>query len=98
MIIIHAKFYVNPEKREGFLAEVKPLIAESQAEEGNIYYDLYEQSEQKNVFIMVEAWRDSEAVKFHNATSHFTSFAGKAGEFLSAPLEVKLYNAEETNV
>ncbi|BCG57129.1 putative quinol monooxygenase [Paenibacillus sp. URB8-2] len=98
MIIIHAVFHVNPERRETFLVETGPLVAASQAEEGNLSYELYEHSEQKNVFIMVETWRDSEAVKFHNATSHFTAFAGKAGEFLSAPLDVKVYSAEQANV
>ncbi|MFE4713741.1 MULTISPECIES: putative quinol monooxygenase [unclassified Paenibacillus] len=95
MIIIHAVFHVKPERREQFLTEVKPLIASSQTEEGNLAYELYEQSGQDNVFIMVETWRDAEAVAAHNASSHFTGFAGQAGEFLSAPLDVKVYNAEQ---
>ncbi|MDT3428720.1 quinol monooxygenase YgiN [Paenibacillus forsythiae] len=95
MIIIHATFHVKPDKREVFLSEIQPLLAGSQAEEGNVYYDLYEHTENKNVFIMVEAWRDSEAVDIHNATPHFTGFVGKAEEFLAAPLDVKVYNAEQ---
>ncbi|MFC3750112.1 putative quinol monooxygenase [Paenibacillus sp. GCM10012306] len=95
MIIIHAIIQVKPERREQFLTVVKPLIASSQSEEGNLSYELYEQSGQDNVFIMVENWRDAEAVTAHNASSHFTGFAGQAGEFLAAPLDVKVYNAEQ---
>jgi quinol monooxygenase YgiN len=95
MIIIHAVLHVKPERREQFLTEVKPLIASSQSEEGNLAYDLYEQSGQDNVFIMVETWRDAEAVAAHNASNHFTGFSGQAGEFLTAPSDVRVYNAEQ---
>lgn len=97
MIIIHALLQVNPQRREQFLAEVKPLIAASQAEEGNISYELYEKAGHENAFIMVETWRDAEAVAEHNTSSHFTGFAGKAGEFLAAPLDVKVYSAEQVS-
>lgn len=95
MIIIHALFQVNPLKKERFLAEMSQLVAASQAEEGNISYHLYENTEDKNAFIMVEAWRDSAAVESHNASSHFQAFARVAPEFLAAPLDIKAYSAEQ---
>ncbi|MGP7816609.1 putative quinol monooxygenase [Niallia sp. 01092] len=95
MIIIHAVFKVNPEKRDGFLAEIKPLITGSQAEAGNISYQLYEEVDSANTFIMVESWKDEQAVKIHNQQPHFTNFVVKAEEFLIAPLEVTNYSAEK---
>ena len=92
MVIIHAVFHVIPERQAQFLEEVKPLIAASVAEEGNHSYELYKHTENENDFIMVETWRDSEAVTEHNTSEHFTAFAAKAGTFLSAPLDVKVYN------
>ncbi|MRN55507.1 putative quinol monooxygenase [Paenibacillus monticola] len=97
MIIIHAVFHVKPDLKVQFLEEVKPLIAATHAEEGNLSYDLYNHAEQENVYIMVETWLDSEAVSSHNTSSHFTAFAAKAGEFLTAPLDVKVYNGEQIN-
>lgn len=97
MIIIHALMQVKPECREQFLAEVKPLIAATLSEEGNLAYELYQHAGQENAFIMVESWRDSAAVSSHNVSSHFTAFAAKAGDLLSAPLDVKVYNAEQVN-
>ncbi|MBY9079905.1 antibiotic biosynthesis monooxygenase [Paenibacillus sp. HN-1] len=94
MIIIHALMQVDPAKREAFLAEAQHLLAATHAEEGNLSYELYEHAGVSNSFIMVETWRDSAAVEAHNASSHFQAFAGKAGEFLSAPLDVKVYGAE----
>ncbi|WP_445490818.1 putative quinol monooxygenase [Niallia sp. 03133] len=95
MIIIHAVFNVNPEKRDGFLAAMKPLIAGSQAEAGNISYQLYEDVDALNTFIMVEKWKDEQAVKAHNQESHFTNFVVKAEEFLSEPLDVAKFSAEK---
>ena len=92
MIINHVVFHIIPERQAEFLEEVKPLIAASVAEEGNFSYELYKHTEDENQFIMVETWRDSEAVSEHNASGHFTAFAAKAGTFLSAPLDVKVYN------
>lgn len=97
MIIIHAGLKVNPERREQFLAEVKELLAATHAEEGNLSYELYENAGEENAFIMVEQWRDADAVSSHNASPHFTEFAAKAGEFLTAPLDVKVFNAELAN-
>lgn len=95
MIIIHAVLKVNPERREQFLAEAKSLLTATHAEEGNLSYELYEKAGEANSFIMVETWRDAEAVSSHNTSAHFTAFSAKAGEFLSAPLDVKVFSAEQ---
>lgn len=95
MIIIHALLHVNPERETDFLETAKPLIAATHEEEGNISYELYKHAGDGNLYIMVETWRDQEAVAAHNASPHFTGFAAKAGEFLTAPLDVKVYTAEE---
>lgn len=95
MIIIHAGLKVNPQRREQFLVEAQSLLAATHAEEGNISYELYEQAGEANSFMMIETWRDAEAVSSHNTSPHFTAFSAKAGEFLTAPLDVKVFNAEQ---
>jgi quinol monooxygenase YgiN len=91
LIIIHATFYVNPAKEETFLKEIQPLVEGSRAESGCIYYRLQKDVEKANVYLMVEVWQDSQAVDQHNASEHFTAFVAKANEFLTAPLDVKLF-------
>ena len=95
MLIIHALLHVNPEREEEFLATAKPLIAATHEEEGNLSYELYKHAADGSLYIMVETWRDQAAVAAHNTSPHFTGFAAKAGEFLTAPLDVKVYSAEE---
>ncbi|AOH54720.1 monooxygenase [Peribacillus muralis] len=94
MIIIHAVFNINPAKQDAFLAEIQPLIDSSRAESGNVSYNLHKDTEKDNQFTMVEIWEDKQAVASHNSSEHFTSFVGKAKDFLTAPLDVKAFEGQ----
>ncbi|SDM99129.1 Quinol monooxygenase YgiN [Fictibacillus solisalsi] len=95
MIIIHAKMFVNPTKEEEFLEEVQQLISASQEEIGNVSYDLFKDTVEDSAYLMVEGWKDLEAVDAHNKSSHFTEFVGKAQNYLIRPLDVKVFNAQQ---
>jgi quinol monooxygenase YgiN len=94
MIIYHAEFSIDSAKHQAFLEEIQSLIIASRLESGNISYDLFKHTEKENIFTMVEVWQDNTAVESHNVSEHFTSFVGKAGNFLNAPLNIKAFNGE----
>ncbi|MBA9084647.1 quinol monooxygenase YgiN [Fontibacillus solani] len=94
MILIHAGFFVDPLKEQNFLEEIASLIQASRQEAGNISYQLYKDTEKEHAFTMVEVWEDSAAVASHNSSEHFTSFSAKAGLFLTAPLDIKIYDGQ----
>ncbi|OJE43574.1 monooxygenase [Bacillus proteolyticus] len=94
MIIIHAIFQVDPAKQQSFLEEIQPLLHGSREESGNISYNLNKDTEKESVYTMVEVWKDEAAVASHNTSEHFTSFVSKAPQFLTAPLDVKVYSGE----
>lgn len=93
MIVVHAKMQIQASARELFLSEVQTLIAASRAEEGNISYDLLEDTEQPNSFVMMEVWKDKEAIATHNASSPFQAFTSKAPQFMAAPVGIQAYDA-----
>lgn len=95
MIIIHAGFKVLSEKEADFLSEIRPLVAASREEDGNISYDLMKDTETAGAYKMIELWKDAEAVELHNSSEHFKAFSGKAMQFLAAPPEVKVFTGEE---
>jgi quinol monooxygenase YgiN len=95
MIIIHAGFQVKADQENEFLKEIKSLVEASRAEEGNISYDLLKDSEKAGSYTMVELWKDMAAVQAHNQFEHFTSFMAKAPQYMAAPANVKLFNAEQ---
>ncbi|GLV64602.1 monooxygenase [Bacillus mycoides] len=94
MIIIHAIFQVDPAKQQSFLEEIQPLLHGSREESGNVSYNLNKDTEKESVYTMVEVWKDEAAVASHNTSEHFTSFVSKAPQFLTAPLDVKVYSGE----
>ncbi|MGE6630558.1 putative quinol monooxygenase [Bacillus sp. NPDC077027] len=94
MIIIHAGMTIHPAKEDVFLEEIQRLVKASQAEEGNVSYHLYKDTEKDNTFLMVEVWKDEAAVKSHNESTHFQAFVAKAKDFLAAPLEVASFKGE----
>ncbi|MCC8096852.1 MAG: antibiotic biosynthesis monooxygenase [Tannerellaceae bacterium] len=90
MITIVAKAIVKEGKREEFIQTVQPMIQGSQAEEGNISYNLFEDLDNKNVLSFIEQWKDLAAIDFHNNTPHF--LASVAGiENLVESLEITKY-------
>ncbi|MEH7402806.1 putative quinol monooxygenase [Gottfriedia acidiceleris] len=95
MIIIHAKMTIDSAKETKFLEEMTSLLELSRAEEGNISYDLTKQTDSENEYIMVEIWQDLNAVNAHNTSAHFTAFAEKASDYLSAPIQINLFEANK---
>jgi len=80
MILLVVNFEVKDGKKDAFLALMNPLVAGSQAEEGNIEYDLYADTEHPNGFVLIEKWKDQAALDFHGTTDHYRNNASKLGE------------------
>jgi len=95
MIIIHATLTIDSAKETLFLNEMTTLLDASRAEEGNISYDLTKQTDKENEFKMIEIWEDMSAVAKHNTSAHFTSFSEKAKDYLIAPLQLSVYDANK---
>lgn len=95
MIITHAHLQIDLTKEQEFLEEIRSLVADSRAEEGNISYDLMKDTEKENTYIMVEVWEDKKAVESHGKSSHFTAFIKKAPQFLTASLQIESYEGSK---
>ena len=96
MIVLQAYMKVKPEKRDAFLESVQPLLKHSRAEAGNAQYQLFEDTEHANTFVMLEQWKDQDALDAHNQTDHFQAFVQAAGDLLSEPLNVvKTHTTDE---
>lgn len=91
MIKIVAKISVKPECKEEFLKVAATLVEASQAEEGNIAYNLHEDIANPNSLAFIEIWKDQAAIDFHNQTEHFISAGEKFGSLCAAPMDIALY-------
>ena len=73
MIVLNVTYKCTPEKREAFLGRLNAegLAAACRAEEGNIKYDYYLPENGSGELLLVEKWKDAEALKAHMAEPHF---------------------------
>ena len=88
-IQIVALVTVKPEYTEALAAQFKELVKASRAEEGNISYDLHQETGKPNRFVFVENWKSQAAIDAHNASEHFQGFV-KAIDGKTDALEIVL--------
>ena len=89
MVTIIVNIKVKENKKPEFLKTVKELIHESCEEDGCISYELYENNNDANSFVLVENWISQKSIDAHNKTEHFITIGPKLRELAS--LDVNLY-------
>lgn len=97
MIILNVTYKCVPGKREEFreLIRSEGLDAASRNEEGNSKYDFYMSTEKPDEMLLVEHWRDEEALKEHGGMAHFARLGElKEGRVLSTDIK-KYFEGEE---
>lgn len=70
MYIISAEFTAKPDRRDDVITACQKLIPLSNAEEGCISYEFFEDTTQKNHFFFFERWASMEAIKIHMEMSY----------------------------
>lgn len=79
MIKIVADNFVQEDAVQTFIELAAELVKKSRKEEGNISYSLYEDLSDPSHLTFVEEWKDSDAIRAHNASEHFTKIFPKLG-------------------
>ena len=83
MIVLVVNFEVKEGKKEAFMDVIGRLIEGSQNEAGNIEYDLFADMEKPNAFVLLEKWKDQDALDFHKTTDHYTGNLDAIGALCS---------------
>ena len=65
---------VKPDAIEKILPVFQALVTGSQEEEGCIFYNLHQDTNDSTKFVMLEEWKSQEAINFHNNTEHYKTF------------------------
>lgn len=84
MIVLNVTYKCKPDAREKFL---EAIVAEgidiaSRAENGNIKYDYYTPVEGNDELLLVEKWRDADALAEHHKLPHFTRLGELKPEYV----------------
>ena len=87
MIKVVAKFIVQQNKIEEFKDRVEELIEKTRQEEGNVFYELYQDVENAQVLTFIEEWESPEALKAHMKTDHFQEIVPELEKLLIKEME-----------
>jgi len=90
MVTIIAKIPVKEEKVDEVIEMFKELIIEVAKEEGTKVYKLCRDKKNPNVLVVMEAYKDQDALQTHGSTPHFQEFFGKVGPLLDGAPEMTI--------
>ncbi|BBQ53727.1 putative quinol monooxygenase [Aeromonas veronii] len=77
-VIVIAQLEARPEYAEQFRAALEPLIAATLLEKGCQRYQLHQDLDNPNSWMLYEVWESEAALTAHQGLPHFTEFVAKA--------------------
>jgi quinol monooxygenase YgiN len=97
MIVLHAAFPIDPEKRDEALDLIADLAEESRAEPGMIDYRPTTDVGDPNLIRFFERYEDEAAFEAHSQTDHFREFAAALPDLLAGEPEVTRFEVESAS-
>lgn len=95
MIVLHASFPIDPERRDEALELVDDLVDQSQAEEGMIDYRATTDLQEPAVIRFFEQYEDAEAFEAHTQTAHFQEFEAALPDLLAGDPEIVRFEVDD---
>jgi quinol monooxygenase YgiN len=96
MIVVVARVQTDVERRDELIRLGQTVAAASREEAGCLNYTLYEDTESRNHFVMVEEWEDDEALQRHFKTAHIAEFMSAMPATLVAPPDIRFHTVESS--
>ena len=84
MIVLNVTYKCKPDLRDEFLEMIytEGIDIASRSEEGNIKYDYYTPVDGSDDLLLLEKWRDEEALAAHGRQPHFIRLGELKKEFV----------------
>jgi autoinducer 2-degrading protein len=83
VVCVHA--HVQPEHREAFLAATLENACAAILEPGNLRFDVLQQADDPNRFLLYEVYRDEAAVEAHKQTTHYAAWRDAVAPWMAEP-------------
>jgi quinol monooxygenase YgiN len=84
---------VPPQRTNETETLLKSLAEDSRQDDGNVRYEVFQQTMSRNHFTVVETWKDANAFDSHETKAHTRQFREALGPMLGAPYDQRLYKA-----
>ena len=85
MIVLNVSYKCRPGMRDEFLKKIRRegIDAASRAEAGNLKYDYYFPADGGDELLLVEKWRDADALAEHGRQPHFAKLGALKAEYVA---------------
>ena len=85
MIVLNVSYKCRPDMRDEVLKMIKRegIDAASRAEAGNLKYDYYLPADGGDELLLVEKWRDADALAEHGRQPHFAKLGALKAEYVA---------------
>ena len=85
MLVVHVHVHVKPEHVEGFKQATLANARESIKEPGIARFDVVQQQDDPTRFVLVEAYRTSQAPAAHKETKHYQVWRDAVAPMMAEP-------------
>ena len=86
--VVVARVAVKEGQEKAFIEIASKLVAATRAEEGNLFYTLYQSTENPLIFIVYEEYKDDAAFEAHANSAHFAAFAEATNDMMAGELVI----------
>jgi quinol monooxygenase YgiN len=84
-----ASVTATPGNSEAMKALLLELVSHSTQEEACLQYELYQSTENENLFIFHETWADQASLDAHDVKDHITAFVKNASPIMDGGIQVE---------
>lgn len=93
MLIVHVAILVKSDSVDDFVQATLTNVAASRLEAGISQFDLLQSQENPRAFLLVEAYRTTEAQISHKETSHYKTWAKTVEPFMVRKRQSSTYES-----
>ena len=85
MLVVCVHVHVKPENRDDFIQATLANARATIHEPGNLRFDVLQQADDPNRFILYEAWRDAAGAAAHKETAHYATWRDAVAPWMAEP-------------
>lgn len=93
MLIVHVHVGVKPESAEAFRAATLENARHSVSEPGVVRFDILQQEDDRNRFLLIETFRTQEGPARHKETAHYAAWRDAVEPMMAEPRRSVKYHA-----
>ena len=93
MLAVCVYIHVRPEHCEAFVRASLENARSTIEEPGNLRFDVLQQADDPNRFVLYEVYRDEAGAKAHKATPHYARWAEAVAPWMAEPRQSTKYES-----